>query len=376
MKILVLNWQDIRNPLGGGAEVHLHQIFKRIAARGHSVTLFCSRFAGAGAEEVIDGINVIRHGRRNFFNYHVPFRYWTRFKNEGFDVVVDDVNKVPFFTPWFVKEPLVGILHHFFGKSIFAETNVAGAMYVLAGEKLALRAYRTTPMAVVSESTRQELMKAGFPEGNLHIVSNCVDHSLYKQLSSARPQTIGYLGRLKNYKSAEDLLYAFEIVHREFPDLRLVILGEGNARPGLERIARELAISPRVNFLGHVGEIEKVSYLNQMKYVVNTSSKEGWGLTVIEANACGVPVIASDVPGLRDSVLDGKTGLLYEYGNIEQLAEKMFLLLRDENLRTQLSQEAVAWARTFDWEKSADAMLEILRGTVERSTGSGMKPAS
>ncbi len=369
MKILVLNWQDIRNPLGGGAEVHLHEIFKRIAARGHEVTLFCSHFAGAEEEEVVDGIKVVRQGKRNFFNYYVPFRYRSQFRKEGFDVVVDDVNKIPFFTPWYVKEPLVGILHHFFGKSIFAETNVVGALYVLTAERLAMRAYRKTPMVVVSESTKEELMANGFSDENLHIVSNCVDHSLYKPMSSARPQTIGYLGRLKNYKSVEDLLYAFEIVHREFPQIRLVVLGEGNARPGLEKIARELTISAKVDFLGHVSEIEKVSYLNQMKYVVNTSSKEGWGLTVIEANACGVPVIASDVPGLRDSVLDSKTGLLYEYGNIEQLAEKMFLLLRDENLRSRLSREAVEWSRTFDWEKSADAMLELLEHAVsQRST--------
>ncbi|MBI2618519.1 MAG: glycosyltransferase family 4 protein [Ignavibacteriales bacterium] len=363
MKILVLNWQDIRNPLGGGAEVHLHEIFRRIAAKGHDVTLFCSQFDGAMADETIDGVKVIREGRRSVFNYLVPLRYQQRFRKEGFDVVVDDINKIPFYTPWYVKEPLVGILHHLFGKSIFSETNVAGALYVLAAEHLATSVYRNTPMVVVSESTRQELLSNGFQEGNLKIVSNCVDHSLYKPMTSARPQTIGYLGRLKNYKSVEDLLYAFEIVHREFPDLRLVILGEGDAREGLERIARELTISVRVDFLGHVSQIEKVSYLNQMKYVVNTSSKEGWGLTVIEANACGVPVIASDVPGLRDSVLDSRTGLLYEYGNIEQLAEKMLLLLRDDNLRSRLAAEALEWSRTFEWDSSADAMLEVLEQT-------------
>src|SRR3989304_5776392 len=110
MKILVLNWQDITNPQGGGAEVHLHEIFKRIVSRGHAVTLFCSSFPGAADEEWVDGLRVIRQGGRNVFNFLVPFLYRARFSREGFDVVVDDLNKIPFYTPWFVSEPLVAVV--------------------------------------------------------------------------------------------------------------------------------------------------------------------------------------------------------------------------------------------------------------------------
>lgn len=200
-----------------------------------------------------------------------------------------------------------------------------------------------------------------FPEENLFIVPNCVDQRIFRPMGTTNTEPlVGYLGRLKRYKSVEDLLFAFEIVLKEIPGARLIILGDGDARDGLERIAREQNISPRVEFLGHVTEEEKIRYLNRMKVVVNTSAKEGWGLTVIEANACGIPVIASDVPGLRDSVLDGKTGLMYDYGNVEQLAEKILLVLRDENLRSRLATEALAWARTFDWEASADKMIAVL----------------
>lgn len=370
MKILVLNWQDIRNPMSGGAEVHLHEIFKRIVARGHSVTLYCSRFSGAPAEETIDGIRILREGGRNLFNYRVYSAYRRRFRHEHYDVVVDDVNKIPFFTPLFVKEPLAGILHHLFGKSIFSETFVLPALYVLGAEWLALRVYRKIPMAVVSESTRQELLENGFNGGMLHLVRNCVDHALYSPAGQPpKPNLIGYLGRLKKYKSVEDLLSAFAIVHKEIPDARLVILGDGDARPSLERVADDLGITTFVEFLGFVPPAEKVLRLHSMSIVVNTSAKEGWGLTVIEANACGVPVIASDVPGLRDSVLHEKTGLLYEYGNIEELAEKILLVLRDIHLRSRLSGQAVAWARQFDWEHSADAMLTLLESLIRERKG-------
>lgn len=377
MNILVFNWQDIRNPLGGGAEVHFHEIFKRIAARGHTVTLFCSRFAGAKREEVIDGIQILREGGRNLFNLYVPFRYWRTLRRNGYDVVVDDVNKIPFFSPLFVRRPLVGILHHLFGKSIFTEASLPAALYVSMSERLASIVYRKIPMAVVSESTANELEALGFQRGRLFQVPNCVDRNLYRPPSGQQQgdPIIGYLGRLKKYKCVEDLLYAFEIVLKEAPKARLQVIGEGDAREKLERIAQETGIAERVDFLGYVSQQEKVRFLQGMQFVVNTSSKEGWGLTVIEANACGVPVIASDVPGLRDSVQDGKSGFLYEFGNVEQLAQKMLLLLRDARLRAELSAGAIRWAETFNWDHSAEKMLAVLEGAI-RGEGSGSSTLS
>ncbi|OGU18568.1 MAG: hypothetical protein A2059_00410 [Ignavibacteria bacterium GWA2_55_25] len=366
MKILVVNWQDIRNPWGGGAEVHLHEIFKRIVRRGHAVTLFCSSFPGAADEEQVDGIRVIRQGGRNVFNFIVPYRYHSQFSREGFDVVVDDLNKIPFYTPWYVSEPLVGIIHHLFGGSIFLEAPFVAASYVAIAERLAAGVYRNTPMAVVSESTQRELIGLGFREDAISIVHNCVDHSVYRPSMEipTGPPVIGHLGRLKKYKGVDHLIRAFQIVRMEIPEARLRIVGEGDFRPALEKLADELALKDAVEFTGYVGTAETVRIMQRMHVAVNCSAKEGWGLTVLEANACGVPVIASDVPGLRDSVLDEKTGLLYEYGNIEQLAQKILLVLRDQHLRTRLRGEALGWARSFDWEDSAEKMIAVLERAI------------
>ena len=362
MKILLLNWQDIKNPYGGGAEVHMHEIFKRIVARGHSVTLFCSSFPGAPTEEVIDGIRIIRQGSRNLFNYFVPLRYYSQFRHERYDIVVDDINKIPFFTPLFVKEPLVGIVHHLFGKSIFVEVSLPAGLYVNIAERISFPIYRDIPIAVVSESTKQEMIAQRFPESNLHIVSNAIDHTLYRplgrQLSSC--PLIGYLGRLKKYKSVDHLLKAFQIVLHEIPNARLIVVGDGDVRQQLQELAGKLNIAASSEFTGYVSSEEKVRWLNQMDIVVNPSAKEGWGLTVIEANACGTPVVASDVPGLRDAVIDGETGLLYEYGNIEQLAEKILLLLRDEHLRLRLAAGALSYAQSLTWDASANIMLDVI----------------
>ena len=368
MKILVFNWQDINNPLGGGAEVHLHEIFKRIASQGHSVTLFCCSFPGAKAEDWIDGIRVLRQGTRNLFNLSVPSRYRSQFRHEGYDVVVDDINKIPFYSPWFVREPLVGIMHHFFGKSIFLEASLPAALYVAAAEKLAVRVYRSTPFAVVSESTRQEMVELGFPKENISIVPNCVDHGVYHPADQppSSASVVGHLGRLKKYKSVDHLLRACQIVRGEMPEVQLKIVGDGDYRPWLEALTHKLGLTEAVQFTGFLTKDETVRQLHQVSVAVNCSVKEGWGLTVIEANACGVPVIASDVPGLRDSVVDEKTGLLYEYGNIEQLAQKMLLILRDEHLRNRLRNGAITWAQSFDWGDSAERMVDVLTRAIQR----------
>lgn len=369
MRILLLNWQDIKNPFGGGAEVYLHQIFKRLATQGHSITLLCCKYPGSSREEEIDGIRVIRKGNRNTFNYRVPIEYTHRLRHEHFDIVIDDINKIPFYTPLFVRKPLLGMVMHLFGTSIFKEASIPAASYVYSTEQLALSVYRNTPLVAISESTKQELLANGFPEKNIFLVPCAVNHATYHQLADVKrtEPMIGYIGRIKKYKSVDHLLRAFTIVLKEMPNAKLIVVGEGDGRPAFQQLSRELHIDGATTFTGFLPLEEKVRMLNRIQLVVNTSAKEGWGLTVTEANACGTPAVASDVPGLRDAVRDGETGLLYEYGNIEQLAEKILLLLRDDQFRSRLSSGALAYAQSLTWDTSAKIMLDVIEHIQQRT---------
>lgn len=368
MKILIFNWQDVRNPFSGGAEVQLHEVFSRVAQAGHEVVLYCSGFPGAPYEETLNGIKVIREGGRNLFNYRVPLAYRNRFRHQGFDVVVDDMNKIPFFTPLFVREPIEGIIHHLFAESIFREVNPLVGAYVYVMERMSLALYRKrkTPFIVVSPSTYQDLISRGFDPSSLVQVLLAVDHELFRPTGVPRSPTplIGYFGRLKKYKSVDQLLRALLLVLPDVPDLKTVIVGEGDDRPRLEALARELRIQDRVKFTGFVSDQEKVTLLQQMWFKVATSSKEGWGLTVTEANACGTPAIASNVPGLRDAVQDARSGLLYRYGDVEDLAGKIRLLLKDAELRARLSAGALAWAAQFSWDEAARKTIEVLERRI------------
>jgi glycosyltransferase involved in cell wall biosynthesis len=370
MKILVINWQDIRNPLGGGAEVHLHNIFSRLAQQGHDVTLLCSSFPGAPAAETIDGIRIVRTGSRSLFNFHVPFAYWRLSSSGAFDVVVDDLNKLPFFTPLFVRRPLWAIAHHLFGRSIFVEATFPVALYVYVMERIALQVYHRcgVPFFVVSPSTRKELLDHGFAPEKLALAYNCVDAARYRLTGVQKSATplIGYFGRLKRYKCIDQLIRALPEVRRHIPDVHAVIVGDGDDRNRLEALARDTGVHELVKFEGFVTEERKVELLQQMWIKVSTSTKEGWGLTVIEANACGTPVIASDVPGLRDAVRDNETGLLYRHGDIADLAGKIMTLLSNASVRDRLRDAALKWARSFSWEDTARNVAARMEETLAR----------
>ncbi len=368
LRILVINWRDINNPEAGGAEVHLHEIFRRIASRGHEVVLLASGFPGGEKEEIIDGIRVIRKGRWWNFNFVVPFVYLSSLRHLGFDIVVDDINKIPFYTPLYVHSPLLGVMHHLFGESILHEASLPAALYVLGAEQLVPIAYRRTRITVVSDSTRDELIRKGLSPSRVTVIHNGIDHNRYepeRRRRTPEPEIV-YLGRLKKYKSIDLVLRAMKRVLEQIPEARLTVVGDGDDRPRLEKIAADLGIRSSVRFTGRVTEKEKIRILQKARVVVNPSRKEGWGVTVIESNACGAPVIASDVPGLRDAVQDGKTGVLIRHGDMRDFAASIVLMLRNPRVREEFSRRAVSWARSFSWDRATHQTLEVIEEVVSK----------
>jgi glycosyltransferase involved in cell wall biosynthesis len=172
------------------------------------------------------------------------------------------------------------------------------------------------------------------------------------------------------YKSADVAVRAFAVVRRTLPDARLVVAGDGPDLQRLQRLARRLDCEAGVEFAGYLPHDAKVRLLWESWVLLNPSPKEGWGLTVIEANACGVPVVASRRPGLVDSVRDGETGTLVPYGDSNAFAAAALAYLQDPERRRRAGDAGRAWARRFTWEDAAlqtEAVLE--RAIAEARSG-------
>jgi glycosyltransferase involved in cell wall biosynthesis len=190
-----------------------------------------------------------------------------------------------------------------------------------------------------------------------------MDHDSYSFDPSVRKfeqPTILYVGRLKRYKSVDIIIRALPEIAERVPRVRLAVVGSGDNIEELKQLARNLNLAERVVFPGFVSEDEKVDWMRRSQVIVNPSPREGWGLTNIEANACGTPAVASDVDGLRDSVRDGVTGLLFPYGDHRALAERLIRILTDDTLRNALAVNALAWADTFTWENAGQETIEII----------------
>ena len=372
MNILALNWNDLKNPFAGGAEVHLEELLRRLVSYGHSVTLLCSGYPDCLPEETTEGVRIVRRGNRYNFNLIVPGPLRRLIRENDYDLLIEDINKIPFYTPLYVSRKKIKrlvVIPHLFATTVFHEVNAVLASYVFVAEMPFVRMYRGCPFNVISESTAEDMVKRGIPREDISIIHCGIDRQLYAHDISVPKYdqpTVLYLGRLKKYKSVQHLISAFVEVKKAVPNARLMIVGDGDYKPALEQQAATLGLQADVEFPGFVPTADKVDRMRRAHVAVLPSVKEGWGLTNIEANSVGTAVVAADSPGLRDSVKDGETGFLYEYGNITEFAEKLITILTDESLRMKLETGALAWAERFNWDSAGKKFEQLILEVVEK----------
>jgi glycosyltransferase involved in cell wall biosynthesis len=209
----------------------------------------------------------------------------------------------------------------------------------------------------------------GLARDLIDVVPNGIDLEHYTPASELRASraTILVLGRLKEYKRVDLVIDAVAVLTGEGLDVQLEIVGDGERLEALRAQARSLGIEDRVHFLGFVAEERKLEALRRAWVHVLTSPKEGWGISNLEAAACATPSVASDSPGLRESVVDGETGILVPHGEVGPLAEALGRLLRDRELHARLARGARSFAEKFSWEASADGVEAVLRRVVDET---------
>lgn len=375
MRILVANWQDLENPQAGGAELHLFELLSRLAGWGHQVRLVCSGWPGAPSRATVQGVAVERHGGRHTFALVGRRAVRRALVNQPPDILVEDVNKLPLFLAGLTTRPCCVLVPHLFGATAFQEVSWPMAATVWLAERGIPRAYRRAGFHAISESTRDDLVARGVPASMIRVIHPGVDAVRFAPspgLDRTAAPSFLYVGRLRRYKGVQYAIEALAIARRQRPDLTLTIAGSGDDRPRLEGIVATQGLGAAVRFAGFVSEDEKIRLLRTAWANLFPSPKEGWGITVIEAAACGTPSLASDSPGLRDSVRHGHTGLLVPHGDAAALAEAMLALAAAPERVASLGAAARHWAESLSWDAAASATEAQLEELV---AAHGSRPA-
>jgi len=290
-RILILNERDPRNPRSGGAEAHVWEIFGRFAERGYEVSALAASFRGSASRERVDGIDVHRLGPPGPSYLRAAARVVSGTRRGRVDLLVECLNKLPFYAPLFSRKPVLAICHHLFGEAAFEQVSWPVAATVWLAERPIPWVHRRSAFLAISESSREDLVRRGVARDQTRVIPCGIRRPKVANPApaSTRRPLVSYVGRLEAYKRVDVVLRAVAALRPRFPEIEVVIVGTGTARPALEALASELGLGESVRFAGFVSDEERDALLAESRVCVCASVKEGWGLTVIEANAVGTP---------------------------------------------------------------------------------------
>ena len=365
--ILIMNWYDMKHKWGGGAEYYIHNFAKSLVSEGHNVTIFCGNDQNSPRNETIDGVQIIRRGGLFSVPIWAFFYYVFRFRR-AYDLVIDSAKGVPFFTPLYVKKPIIGLICHIHQEMFRKGLPFPLAQIAMFLEEMALpNVYKNTQMLTISESTKRSMKRIGLgKDKKIAVILPGVNTKKTDAKKTKHPSVL-YVGRLRDYKNIDIAIRAIDRLVDRIPDIHLTIAGTGEEELPLKQLVRTLQLENNVSFLGYIDDDQKADLFTEAWVAVHPSEVEGWGITNIEANICGTPVIASDVDGNKDSVKHNETGILVKVRDIDALAEALETVIKDHKLRSRLIENAQVWGNQFTWAESARQGIELFKEFVKEA---------
>jgi len=341
--ILFIAWRDLANRRAGGSEVLVDRLASGMLARGHRVTLLCG---GAVAERPY---RVVRNGGTYSQFLRAPLAYLRHFRNS--DLIVEVCNGMPYLSPLWCRRPVLCLVNHvhteLWSMRFLPPVSTIGRNI----ERVVMPwVHRKNLFLTVSTSTAEALQEMGVGEGRIRQICNGVEEPDPPAPRSPEPLFLA-MGRLTDYKRLDLLLRLWDRV-RHVVGGKLVIAGDGPERARLEALA-----GPGVVFTGRVSEQEKHRLLCSAWLLMHPALIEGWGIVVAEAAIRGTPAVAFDVPGLRDSVVHGQTGMLVQTEG--QFASAWASLAINQRRREQLGRAARTWALRLHWSAAVEGFAEV-----------------
>jgi glycosyltransferase involved in cell wall biosynthesis len=373
LKILFLATRDWYHPATTGGDNTMWENARYLASVGHQVTFVAAHYPGAKKEETLEGIKVVRLGGIHSL-WLQTFLYYVSQGRGRYDVVIAEGfggSRIPRMAPLYVKEPIITEWHQIH-RDLFAVQYpkiLNGPLNLL--ERITAWVSRNTLVRAGTDDWQRAFPRIGFKPENVFVVPVSIRDDWLNQPKGTRPTepTILWLGKLRRYKCPDHAVQAMAAVVRQVKAARLVIAGRRDDvvyENDLRRMVQRLGLDGHVEFRFDLTELEKRRLMDESRIVVLPSTVEGFGIVVLEANACGVPVIASTgVP--EGAVQDHVNGLRYPFGDIHALGDRIVQLLQDDALYSRLSQNALKYAERFSWSRVGAEFERVVLETAARS---------
>jgi len=347
----------------GGAEVRNYSLAKRLAEQGHEVHLYGVKLWKGPDIIKKDGIfihGVCRYTQKYNFNGNrsifepIKFSFYV-FKSlikEKFDII--DCSAFPYFPAFSCKlysilrnTPLVITWHEVWMDYWYEYLGWKGIFGVII-EKIVSKL--TKNIVSVSNKTKNNLVKLGVNKKNIFVVYNWVDIKEIKAIEKSKVKSeIIYAGRFMKHKNIDILIKSVYLAKKEFSDIKTVIIGNGPEKAKLRALTKRLKLEKNIKFMDFMLKEKVYGFMKSSKLFVLPSVLEGFGIIVIEANACGLPVIT--VKHKRNASAD----LIKDYDNgfvcklsEARIAEKIFMILKNNKLRKSMSKKSIKNAENYD----------------------------
>ena len=366
MRFLMLNWRDPKNPEAGGAERVSEGYWRGLLERGHEVWWFAFFFPGAPAEENLDGLRIVRRGGKGTAIWAAW--KWVR-RQPKFDLVVDQHHGLPWYAPWWCRTHCLAYIHEVLGPIWYSFYRGWTARFGEWQERFHIRLYRRVPFWTSAGSTARMLRELGVR--TVVRIPYGVDTEALPTLPPkplGLPLRLAVVSRLAPNKRVDHALRVVRILLDRNVPVQMVVVGSGVDEQKLHGLARELELGPAVEFTGRVSEQQKLQILQKAHFLIHTSLREGWGLNVIEANAMGTPAVVYPAPGLTESTLHDRTGIVVARESPQAIADALQEILPDPDRYERYRQAAWERAKKFHWSRilpvACDWLEKVASGKV------------
>lgn len=355
----------------GGGERRFYELAKRFVNKGHNVDVICMRIEGVDDYELIDGINIHHVGPeiknlpyRNMFDFlHFSMAAFYWILKHDYDLI-DAQTYIPLIPGYFAGKlkgtPVIATIHDV--SSGMTDQWLMLSKLASFSEKFLVK-LPYNKIITVSNQTKELLIRNyNVKPEKINVVHNGVDPNYIDsiQINTKYKDSIIFVGRLAPHKHVDDLINALKSLEKEFEDINLEIIGNGIEKDNLIKLVNDLNLNNRIKFLSDLEYSEVIREIKKSNILVLPSTREGFGMVLVEANACNIPVITYKSGGVVEVVEDGRNGFLVEPRDINNLSLKIRLLLENEDLSRKMGEYGRRKVeKCFTWDNIVNEIIEI-----------------